>query len=947
MLCLFTAKALAEQPIAELSQTQTKFAINKQISYVEADPELSIDQLLKNSRHIHWQHNQNKTLSLNSSDNAYWIKFKVKNTSISRLDRYLNIALPVLDEVTTYLVSDDGSQIKYLGRSGIHVPVDERSVRNRNFVFPFTLQAQQQAEIYVRVTNDGFIQLPMTIWQENAFNEAESYSIAIISLLSGLIIAVSLYSLFIFTAVKDTAYVYYSIYALCFFVFYIALKGFGHQFIWISTPEASEYLIILFMGLALAALCLFNIKFLRIKQQHFYIYRLLRILLVSSLILAFASGFMPHIQRVIVGMVLAVVVCFTSIYVAIDAVKRQVDGSKRFLIGWLIFSCGVLIMVGNRSGLIERSMLTEYAFMLGQLASFIVIFHALMGRVRLARIQIVAAQDKAMRHYQMFHDIYQHAVEAHYTTTEDGRIVRGNKAFVELLKYNTIEELLAEDTNMAHFYLDVTAREQLVKQAKELGTMIGYEAQWRRRDGRNIWVSINLRYQPNTIDGNVLIGSIIDITEKKRAEKQLEFMATHDALTGIYNRREFEKRLNTALCECKPNVSHTLLYMDLDQFKVVNDTCGHKAGDILLRQLTDEMRDVVDDKGVIARLGGDEFGVLLENCIGDAAFVIAYQIKQVVQEFRFVWDSRVFTVGVSIGMVEVNENNHSIDEVLSIADTACFTAKEKGRNRIHSYTESDEDVKRHHAEMEQVTQINKALEEDRFFLEFQMIMPIAEHDKFHYELLIRMQGENGERIPPGLFLPAAERYNLMAQIDQWVINHYFSWLQANPEHLEKVGKCAINLSGPSLADDDMQIYILNAFETYQVPYEKICFEITESLAITQLDKTLAFIKTFRNLGCRFSLDDFGSGFSSYGYLKNLPVDYLKIDGAFVKDMLIDPIDHAMVKSINEVAKAIGMKTIAEFVESEEILLDLKAIGVDYAQGYFVNKPKPIDHLKDL
>ncbi len=931
----------------DLIGNETKIKMGQFLSYVEADSDLSIEQLLQNHRSIDWHANTRQSPSFYSTDQACWLKFKLNNLNDKSNEYFLAIDFPLLDEVEVYVVDPLANVSQQIGRSGLSQPVYERDIQHRSFVFPLMIEPETQVDIYLRIKNDGFTQLPITLWTPSTFYQLESLAIGLIAALLGVILAISVYSIFVYNAVKDKTFLYYSLYALCFFGFYVSLKGFGLQFFWDDQPNLSQSLFIVFMGFALAFLGLFNISFLKIQSHSYYAYRLFRILIFSCFSLILVPFIFPHIVGIVIGMSLALIISLSTLYVGYRAYQHKLEGSGRFLMSWICFAIGIFIIILNRSGVIDRTIFTEFGLVIGQIVSFVILFHALMGRIKLAQSQSVAAQDKAMSHYQMFHDIYQHAVEAHYTTTEDGRIVRGNQAFVDLLKFETIENLLSEQTNMAHFYLDVKDRQQLVRKAKELGRMIGYHAQWRRKDGRNIWVSINLRYQADTIDGNVLIGSIIDITESKKAEKQLEFMATHDALTGLYNRREFEKRLNDALFECNDEVSHTLLYMDLDQFKVVNDTCGHKAGDILLRQLTEEMRDIIEGKGTLARLGGDEFGVLLMDCTGDEAFVLAYQVKQSVQEFRFVWDSRVFTVGVSIGMVEVNEKIQSIDEVLSIADTACFTAKEQGRNRIHTYTELDKDVKRHHAEMEQVTQINKALEEDRFFLEFQIIMPIKVHEKLHYELLIRMQGENGERIPPGLFLPAAERYNLMAQIDQWVINHYFNWLSEHPDHMQNLSKCAINLSGPSLGNEDMRLYILNAFEQYKIPYNKICFEITESLAITQLDKTLGFIKTFRNLGCHFSLDDFGSGFSSYGYLKNLPVDYLKIDGAFVKDMLVDPIDCAMVKSINEVAKAIGMSTIAEFVESEEILLQLQEIGVDYAQGYFVNKPKPLAELLDI
>jgi len=441
------------------------------------------------------------------------------------------------------------------------------------------------------------------------------------------------------------------------------------------------------------------------------------------------------------------------------------------------------------------------------------------------------------------------------------------------------------------------------------------------------------------------IGTLQDISEHKQIEEQLSFQASHDALTGLVNRLEFERRSERLLSTIgQDKAEHALCFMDLDQFKVVNDTCGHTAGDELLRQLSKVLNHEVRKRDTLARLGGDEFGVLMEHCSLEHAKRVARTLQKAVQDYQFSWEEHTFKIGVSIGLVAITETTPGLSELMKQADAACYMAKDMGRNRIHVYHDEDETLAQRHGEMQWVTRIHKALEEDKFCLYAQPIVPLDSRTDIHYELLIRMKGEKGELIPPGAFLPAAERYNLMAQLDHWVIKSAFALLIENPRFLEQINFISINLSGQSLTENNVLDFIIMQLDESGIDGTKICFEITETAAISNLSTATKFISTLKGLGCRFALDDFGSGLSSFGYLKNLSVDYLKIDGMFVKDIVDDPIDRAMVKSINEIGQVMGMQTIAEFVENDEIKDMLREIGVNYAQGYGIGKPQPFDKL---
>ena len=466
------------------------------------------------------------------------------------------------------------------------------------------------------------------------------------------------------------------------------------------------------------------------------------------------------------------------------------------------------------------------------------------------------------------------------------------------------------------------------------------------RDGRIIWVRETVR-MINENQKNSFLLVCEDVTETKMLSEKIVYQASHDALTDLVNRAQFDSVIQTLVKQAHKNQEeHALCYLDLDQFKVVNDTSGHLAGDELLRQLGNILKKQIRKGDMLARLGGDEFGILMNNCSLDEAFHACEKLRNIIRDFQFAWEDRSFSVGVSIGISSINQATGNAVDVLKEADSACYAAKERGRNRVHVFRPDDEDLALRQGEMQWVERIRAGLDENRFVLYGQLIVPIADKNQegLHFETLVRFLDEKGKVIPPGAFLPAAERYNLATALDKWVISHLFEWLEQHPDCLNRLAVCSVNLSGLSLSDESMLDFITEAFIKYSIPTTKICFEITETAAIGNLNDATQFIQQLRGIGCSFSLDDFGSGLSSFAYLKNLPVDYLKIDGLFVKDILEDKVDLAMVKSINEVGHVMGKKTIAEFVENKEIFDLLNELGVDYAQGYGIAKPVPLSEL---
>ena len=458
---------------------------------------------------------------------------------------------------------------------------------------------------------------------------------------------------------------------------------------------------------------------------------------------------------------------------------------------------------------------------------------------------------------------------------------------------------------------------------------------------------------PQLVLGGGLVIAVLllhNVTQSQKLTRELSWQARHDSLTGLVNRRTFEQKLVEALVSAREkNQQHTLCYLDLDQFKIVNDTCGHLAGDELLRQVTVLLQKRVRSADILARLGGDEFGLLLYQCSLENVLLLAEQLRKLIEDFRFPWGGNSFTISASIGLVAIDAHSQDLNSILGAADAACYAAKRKGRNCIHIYQPDDLELAQQRGERHWIAKINQALEDNLFRLYSQRIVPVMSHSgKESYEILLRLVNEKGELVRPMAFIPAAERYNLMPTIDRWVISTFFDsyqrYYQAHLTEGESRRKhlYTINLSGASVNNERFVDFLQSQLTRYLIEPQTICFEITETAAIANLSQAAQLIESLKELGCCFALDDFGTGMSSLAYLKNLPVDYLKIDGSFIRNLLADPISCLMVESFNRISHAMGIQTIAEFVENEATLSKLRELGVDYAQGYAIARPSPLN-----
>jgi diguanylate cyclase (GGDEF)-like protein/PAS domain S-box-containing protein len=543
----------------------------------------------------------------------------------------------------------------------------------------------------------------------------------------------------------------------------------------------------------------------------------------------------------------------------------------------------------------------------------------------------------------------QSLAEAIIATDKDGHITFMNAA---------AEQLTGVEAAVAHGKLledivslvDETERRILgdpVRQALTSGSAVNLSRRamlLSRANGNER--SIELSAAPIRNGAKDLVGAVVmlhDISELRGLARQMSYQATHDALTGLINRREFERRLEEAIASGhRGDGQHVLCYLDLDRFKLVNDTSGHLAGDSMLREVAKLLRDAVRDSDTVGRLGGDEFGTLLIGCPLDKARQIADDLCRAVNDYRFVWKDKIFNIGVSVGLVEISRESGTIEELLAAADTACYVAKKQGSGRVVVYSARDEAHARHTGEIQWLQRLQGALKENRFHLYHQVIVPAHEAEGGPaMEVLVRMQDENGNELAPADFMRAAERYRLMGLVDRWVVQTTLAALGRGAIAVPESRSVAINISGQTLGDTQFLEFVVECFDSTGASPAQVCFEITESAVIANLEHARRFVGVLHGMGCQFALDDFGSGVGSFSNLKTLPLDYLKIDGSFMRNLARDTVNQAMVTAMIKLARTLNFRVIAEQVEDTAAVEAARKIGVDFLQGYAVGRPQPL------
>lgn len=870
------------------------------------------------------------------ANSRLWMSANINHTGFSAISLVLNVDRLNLDDLQIYLLNDNNRIIKsyryQAGKGDFSLPQPAPTIRQA-----FTLQPYQNVRVLIGIKDNGLTHIPITLWQRDLLEQYDKNMLVTLGAILGVFALIIAYFLLSYFHQRIATRFWLTMATVAMLAtFLIFQSGLGF---WPSLTNAAE--LAFTASITMLLLCLAKVTHHLFPRIPIY----LRTINFAVALAGLYCLFVAPAQTVFILLIVFAAVGLCQVLLAIVFNENKQTG-RFFSIGWLSLFALLALCVQGLYHLMVYTFDVMLAMLFFSAFSLLCFGMAAIAKEKLYNRRQLVKKEEIITDLNQFYDLFRNSAEGHYTSTWDGTLLSVNPAMYKLFGYDDEEDMLATGESTLAFYANTEDRQHLLGELSQCGHLTGKEIRAKRKNGDEFWVSLSCRMQEKS-DGPRIFGSIIDITEKKQSDLNLQYLATHDSLTGAFNRRQFET-------EFKKNVASPstppvcLLYLDLDRFKIVNDTCGHKAGDVLIKDIAKVIENTLSSNALLARLGGDEFGVIYTELEEHAVYSNAEDILNAVHDYRFMWNNRIFNLGVSIGMVVCDDASVSAGQYLSMADAACYFAKDQGRNQIHRYNRNDESMQRYQRELDWVSTINGALEENRFELYYQPLRPLTKaNDGYYYEVLLRLREANGKIVEPANFLPTAERFEMNVSVDKWVVTNTFKWLSENPEHLEKLKRCSINLNCHSLTDRDFTLFILNAFETYGIPHHKICFEVIESVAIIKLDDTLAFMQTFNNLGCSFALDDFGSGFSSYNYLKSLPVDQVKIDGMFIKDMLNDSIDTAMVASIKDVAKAMGMKTVAEFVENEATMTQLGNMGIDFAQGYGVAKPAPLRDFTPL
>lgn len=879
------------------------------------------------------------TQALLSDEARTWLFTPVIHDGYSTIGLVLNIDRLNIDDLQIYVLDSSDRIIKsYRYQAG-------KGDYSLDYLLPhirlsFTLQPYQNARVLVGIKDTGVIPFPITLWERETLKQHDTQMLLLLGATFGIFFLLAAYFLLSYVHQRMPSRFWLTMSSCAAIAFLFATQG-GLAF-WPSLTNTAEITYS-------ACICMLLLTITKVTHYIFsripLFWRITNYCIpVTAVVLAFTLD--AHTSTLSTLVVFTLVGLYNVCLALVFHEKNNIVISRAYIVAWLTFFLFFAIITLNLFSGLAYTFDIALGMIMLITTGYLCLGYSSVTKDHSINQLALSKQAETINNLNHFYDLFRNSAEGHYTSTWDGELISVNPAMCKVFGYSNEQEMLADVSSTKQFYVSPEDRHVLLGELSQQGHVTGKEIRGKRKDGSEFWFSLSCQSRENN-EGSFLYGSIIDITEKKQSDLSLQYLATHYSLTGVYNRRQFENQFKARVsAPAEPPVC--LLFLDLDRFKVVNDTCGHKAGDVMIKDIARLIDNAINNNALLARLGGDEFGIIYTEATEDEVYANAEKILNAVQAYRFMWDNRIFNLGVSIGMVVCNDLAFSAGEYLSMADAACYFAKEQGRNQIHRYNKDDESMQRYQRELDWVSSINQALEEGRFELFYQSLRPLSKaNDGHYYEVLLRLRERDGVLVEPANFLPTAERFEMNVNIDKWVITNTFKWLSEHPEHLAELQRCSINLNCHSLADRDFTSFILNAFEAYRIPYSKICFEVIESVAIIKMEDTLAFMQTFNQLGCSFSLDDFGSGFSSYRYLKDLPVSQVKIDGLFIKDMLKDGVDSAMVASINDVAKAMGMQTVGEFVENEATMAQLGKMGIDFAQGYGVAKPRPLHDFTPL
>lgn len=880
------------------------------------------------------------SVSLGYSASAYWLGFSLNGPAGQQL--FLEIDNAFIDELELWAYSN--GQLSLYRASGDLKPFSSRETPYPAFLLALPkLEANSPVDIVLRIHSSSNLNLPIQLVPAAVKTERVLYGWLESGIIVGALLMMGLFHLVKYSALRERQLGYYCAAVLCVAWYYASASGLTSLLLWSDWPIVQPLESNLTGALALIFSSLFILSTLMLQQPWV---KGLRNLLFASITLTellVVSDPSDHRWAQLSTLMMLVTGGF-QLAMSILGLYLKRPYARSLVLIWAAVLVFMALLPLTRIGVLPpHPLIVNLSSYLPIISVFL--FGVLNGRqLDHLRQALFDSQDQAIGNLEQYQALFRNASEGMFRCSRDGLLLEANPSFLRLLGV-TDERPEALRNYSIQGLFNRSRWDTLLAQLTPDQPKTSGDCPLHGIDGQQHWVHLSLYERP---EQDYLEGIVVDLSERRALEQRLSSLAAHDPLTGLLNRRELERQLQESLEGHGSFFSH-LLYLDLDQFKQVNDLCGHSAGDHLLRQLANSLQNQLPSQAILARLGGDEFAILLTAADSAAAMAQAEALRLAVEHFVFTWEGRPFRLYASIGLLELSSGVSDWETALGWADSASQLAKHQGRNRVHRFNPADGALLEHQRQLQWITRLRTAIEQSHFELFFQAVLPLQSKDHgWHYEVLLRYREPLSiELITPGQFLTAAERYGFLTAIDRWVLNHFCQWLADNPEHARQLTQVNINLSAPSLLDPEFHRLLDRLLEQHQLPANRLCIEVTEMVALGELGASSEWINSLRQRGLKVALDDFGSGFASYAYLRNLPLDILKIDGSFISGIEHDPINQAMVRSMVLIARQLGLQTVAEFVENQASLDCLSKLGIDYAQGYFIGRPQPLALLADL
>lgn len=870
------------------------------------------------------------------SSSAWWAAFDLDTPALQRLN--LIIAHPFLDDVEVWLYHRD-RLITSLYSGDVH-PFLQRGEPHPHLMLAFPRLGQGPNTVLLRVQSGSAISLPMQLVSQDKGSLIIAQGWLQSGLLVGALLSIALFYLVKYSTLREPQLAYFCITVFSVALYNAAIHGLCAM-LWPTWPDFPG----LVVNLSTPAMLIFSTLFLASALKlHLGRLRHLRnglfvlILLVSTWSLLNSGSDAYQALNVLILLTGLLQLCFSVL-----GLKQRRPYALGYLLCWSAALLLMLLVPLSRAGLIPLPPGFNYLHAYLPAISMLLFGAVLDKQLERVRRALMHSQAQAIDNLEQYQALFRSASEGIFRCTRAGTVLEINPSLARFLGaaegpdalVGTPIQLLLGNEQWLALTASLSPSQTAVSQECKLLDQQG-QAHW-------AYLSLHLRTAQDCIEGIV-----VDLSERRALEERLQHLASRDSLTGLFNRRELERMLQDSLSgTSKRRFSH-LLCLDLDQFKQINDLCGHSAGDQLLRQLASHLLNQLPRHAELARIGGDEFAILLREADNDAGLAQAERLRASVEQFVFTWEGRPFRLYASIGLLALGAGISDWETALNWADNASQQAKHLGRNRVQQFNPGDGALLEHQRQLQWITRLREAIEHAHFELFFQPVIPLQHPAQgLHYEVLLRYHDpQSGAWISPGQFLSAAERYGFLGAIDRWVVQQLLQWLAANPEHVRQLAQVNINLSASSLLDAEFHQLLHRELQRHQIPAGKLCIEVTEMVALGELGVSSQWISQLRAQGLKVALDDFGSGFASYAYLRHLPLDILKIDGSFIVDIENDPINQAMVRSMQQIAGQLGLRTVAEFVESRATLDCLRELGIDYAQGYYIDRPQPLARLAD-